>query len=464
MAQPQRHRLLQGYPMLPLMRRHQGARPVLDSARPLIVGVLPHPFCNPKRRGCGFCTFPHEPFRRANADKVVDAVIAETQSLLDSHAHLAERTVHGLYFGGGTANLTPPAAFSRLLATLSKGFDLRQAEVTLEGVPIYFIARRFALLEQLMSVPARHRRISMGIQTFDTRLLEQMGRSAFGGIDEVRNTVRWCQARGMTVSGDLLFNLPGQSLAEMVSDVLAAVDVGLDQICLYNLVLYEGLGTPWSHDPEMLAACPDNLRACQHWLRLRELLLEQGYVQTTLTNFERASLPEQRRFHYEHQSFSIERYDGLGLGPGAISCFSSDELQSSFKAVNTAGSRQYVDAIRDAGHATALGFDYDPLDRKLLLLTRGLPLLSLDRRRYTRLFGSDVADDFAPVLDAARRADLLTFSERAIELTPKGMFFADAIAGLLAEDRVAEVRAAAAGHRSVTQLAVMNDSMGSHMG
>ena len=55
-------------------------------------------------------------------------------------------------------------------------------------------------------------------------------------------------ARDMTVSADLLFNLPGQSLTEMKEDVSQAVDLGLDQICLYHLVLFRGLATPWARD------------------------------------------------------------------------------------------------------------------------------------------------------------------------------------------------------------------------
>ena len=112
LAGPQRHRLLQGYPMLPLMRpavaaerggfmerrvdgelgplpfphlqgkmaEHRAAsEPAwieLDASRPLLVGVLPHSQCNPRVEGCGFCTFPHDRFDkqllRLSAGTVVD--------------------------------------------------------------------------------------------------------------------------------------------------------------------------------------------------------------------------------------------------------------------------------------------------------------------------------------------------------------------------------------------------------
>lgn len=78
---PQRHRLLQGYPLPPLMvpyDRARGYEPVrLDQSRPLIVGVLPHASCNPTVQGCGYCTFPHEEFRAAEVRETVRSVVRE---------------------------------------------------------------------------------------------------------------------------------------------------------------------------------------------------------------------------------------------------------------------------------------------------------------------------------------------------------------------------------------------------
>ena len=52
----------------------------------------------------------------------------------------------------------------------------------------------------------------------------------------------------MTVSADLLFNLPGQFLSDVKDDVSQAVNLGLDQICLYHLVLFRGIAASWARD------------------------------------------------------------------------------------------------------------------------------------------------------------------------------------------------------------------------
>ncbi|RME70422.1 MAG: hypothetical protein D6776_11695 [Planctomycetota bacterium] len=120
LAEPQRHRLLQGYPMLPVMRAAHRGRPLedveIDTTRRLIVGVLPHPFCNPRVSGCGFCTFPHERFNRTAAVQTTQAVAREVTARATGLPELYRRRVDALYFGGGTANLTPPEAFRQSAA------------------------------------------------------------------------------------------------------------------------------------------------------------------------------------------------------------------------------------------------------------------------------------------------------------------------------------------------------------
>ena len=51
----------------------------------------------------------------------------------------------------------------------------------------------------------------------------------------------------------MLFNLPGQSQDEMLADARAAADLGLEQICFYHLVMFDGLDTEWSRDRSLLA-------------------------------------------------------------------------------------------------------------------------------------------------------------------------------------------------------------------
>ena len=445
MARTQRHRLLQGYPMAPLMKPVRAKasldRVPFDDGRPLIVGVLPHPFCNPQVRGCGFCTFPHQSYKSSAAGAVASSVADEIRAFARRRPGVSKRRVDGVYFGGGTATLTPPDAFARLCAELSNAFTLEHAEVTLEGVPVHFLARAELLDILERELACRHRRLSMGVQTFDRAQLARMGRTAFGTREEIAQVVARAHARGMTASADLLCNLPGQTLEEMRADIRTAAAIGFDQICLYHLVLVPDLPVPWAQDRSILDALPDMATAFANWRALRELLLELGFVQATLTNFERAEVhASSRRFVYEACSFDPGVYDGVGFGPEAISCFSSPNGQSGVKWINASDSEVYRKSIAAHGQAPALLHEYDDVDMRLLHLTRSLPLLSISRAPHRDRFGIDLVEEFAGEIAALSEAGLVAVGPDRLALTVAGMFFADSVAGLLAWVRASAVR------------------------
>lgn len=475
MARPQRHRLLQGFPAVPAMvpisprddndlgghfgrkrRRHldgslerslgrgvdgtledsvdDSEPPLLtvDRTRGLIVGVIPHTQCVPQREACGFCTFPHDTAGKRSREEMVEAVARDIDTLCAGE-HLRGRRVDAIYLGGGTANLASPEEIGLLVQCLGKHLDIADAELSLEGTPALFAQWFSSHLKNLARQPCSHRRISMGIQTFDAGFLGQMGRARFGDAALVAKIVKRCRDLDITTSGDLLFNLPGQSDAQMDADVDTAVACGLDQICLYNLVLYEGLGTPWSEDPQLVRQMPDNATACASWLRLRDKLLNAGYVQSTLTNFERADVAHgPRGFRYEVASFTPEGFDGVGFGPLSISTVVDWPGLRGLKLMR----RKSV--ARPPWSGDDLYFRYGPEDLRLLFLTRSLAKTSFSRATYRTLFGSDVTDDFAAPLAALSAEGLLAVDGDTdgdtVTLSPRGMFFSDAVVSLLALD------------------------------
>ena len=472
MSKPQRHRLLHGFPLAAAMpfasdevRKMSDANDERFSLgqhpdRELLVGVLPHSFCNPKIAGCGFCTFPHEDFSSLKAAVVVNGVIREIESRTTSAPHLIGRSIHGLYFGGGTANLTPAAPFRNLCRKLNEVFDLSQAEVTLEGVPAYFLNRKPLLLDILPEeLAARHFRISMGVQTFSRSRLEHMGRLAFGGPEVFAEVVANAHARGMTASADLLFNLPGQSLSEMKDDVSHAVNLGLDQICVYHLVLFRGMAAPWARDTRLLASLPENETASRNWEALREHLLAQGYHQTTLTNFERCDLQnDPRRYLYELMSFQPDRFDVLGFGPSGISCCEQTPGSSALKTMNPESAVEYLQAVQRGGTVWNRYYEFASSDLRLLHATRQLSALRIDRRRYLKALGSDVCNDYAEELETLEREGLLDVTDAAVSLTTRGMFYADSVAAVLAHRQLGRGR-----DTPGLQRVSLNDNSGGHM-
>ena len=236
---------------------------------------------------------------------------------------------------------------------------------------------------------------------------------------------------GFTVSGDMLFNLPAQSLEEMKADVRRAVEIGLDHLGLYHLVLFSGLGTAWSREPALLSSLPSNEEAAGNWLDLRNCSHDHGFYQTTLTNFERQELRgRERRFVYEELSFRPDRYDMLGFGPTGISY--ADSGLAAVKVINPDDASSYIAAVDRGRPAWDRAFRYGYRDLRVFHLTRRLAALKIGRLDYQRDFGSDPIDDFPHEINALEAERLVHVSRESIEPTLLGMFYADSIASLLA--------------------------------
>jgi oxygen-independent coproporphyrinogen-3 oxidase len=236
----------------------------------------------------------------------------------------------------------------------------------------------------------------------------------------------------MTVSGDLLFNLPGQSLSEMLEDVAIGSQMGFDQLCLYHLVLFRGLGTAWSRKPELVSSLPDNETAVANWKELRLAMFQQGFYQATLTNFERNALKnDARRFIYEINSFKPGTHDMLGFGPSAISFSMRAEAGTALKTMNPESSVDYMQAHRKALPIWNRYFDFDSEAFRLLYVTRQLSKLAITFSSYRYLLGTNVLTDFADEWRVLERHRLIEIDDAGIRLTERGMFFSDTVASVL---------------------------------
>jgi oxygen-independent coproporphyrinogen-3 oxidase len=189
----------------------------------------------------------------------------------------------------------------------------------------------------------------------------------------------------------------------------------------------------------MLASLPSNSEACANWLAVRERLMERGFVQATLTNFERAEVRgTPRSFRYEPYGFSPERYDILGVGPAALNVF--DGGRGWLKTANPEGASDYL-AARARGYTAERFLALGAWDQRLLYLTRKVATLGIDRSGYRAWFKRDPFEDFGRELTALLDAGLLSEEGERLALTPEGMFYGDTVAGTLAWRQVQAMRA-----------------------
>jgi len=252
-------------------------------------------------RKCPYCDFNSHEFKGGTPpfDAYVDALLAD----LDQDLPLVwGRTVHSVFFGGGTPSLFPADAIERILQGASSRLRFApEAEITLETNPGTAEHGRFEDYRR-----AGVNRISFGIQTFDDATLKKLGRihdsaQAAAAVDLARN------AGFDNFNLDLMYALPDQTLAMAEADVLRAIDLAPTHISHYQLTLEPN--TVFAARPP--TGIPDDDLAWDMQERCQALLADAGYAQYEVSAYARAG--RQCAHNLNYWRFG----DYLGIGAGA---------------------------------------------------------------------------------------------------------------------------------------------------
>ena len=267
--------------------------------RPL--GLYLHvPFCAAK---CAYCDFYSLPRGQERMDAYTAAVcrhLAEAAPQADRHR------VDTVYFGGGTPSSLGPKRLLVLLGAVKKRYRLAgDAEITLEANPDS--AGDWRALRALRR--AGFNRISLGVQSSDDAILRQIGR--------VHTWEQACQAsRAVRRAGfdnfslDLIYGLPGQTMAVWRQTLSDALSLSPEHISAYGLKLEPG--TPLYQRRESLPLPDDDLQA-DMYLYAVDFLAENGYEQYEISNFAKPGRASRHNLKY----WRMEEY--AGFGPGAHS-------------------------------------------------------------------------------------------------------------------------------------------------
>jgi oxygen-independent coproporphyrinogen-3 oxidase len=229
----------------------------------------------------------------------VDALLAE----LELERGLLAGKVDTVFLGGGTPTFTEPAALARLLAGLPPA-----AETTVEANPETVTPGLAALLRE-------HgvNRVSLGAQSFQPHLLETLERRA--RPDDVRAAVPTLREAGVdNVSLDLIYGIPGQSLADLERDLAEAIALEPEHLSCYELEAKPGTRFTHAHGNEL----ERQAEAMEDYFeRVVEALTEAGYRWYETANFCRVD--GERDLRAQHNLGYWLGRDYLGIGVGAVS-------------------------------------------------------------------------------------------------------------------------------------------------
>ena len=185
------------------------------------------PWCLKK---CPYCDFNSHELNTPELPEqwYLDALVADLEAAL---ALVWGRTVHSIFIGGGTPSLFSPRAIDRLLADIRARLRLApDCEVTLEANPGTFEKDRFRAFRS-----AGVTRLSVGVQSFNDAHLKALGRvhdraQALAAVEEAAQSFD-------TFNLDIMYALPGQTLAGLREDMATALAVQSPHISIYHLTI-----------------------------------------------------------------------------------------------------------------------------------------------------------------------------------------------------------------------------------
>jgi putative oxygen-independent coproporphyrinogen III oxidase len=267
------------------------------SALPPLSLYVHLPWCLKK---CPYCDFnSHEQPNELPEQRYLDAVRADLESALPL---IWGRGVHSIFIGGGTPSLFAPSSIDRLLADIRARLRLEaDCEVTLEANPGTFEKDRFRAYRD-----AGVTRLSIGVQSFNDEHLKALGRvhdraQALAAVEEAAKAFD-------TFNLDIMYALPGQTLAQLDQDLDTALQFAPPHISIYHLTI-----EPNTYFAKYPPTVPEDDEAYAMLDRITERVGDAGLERYEVSAYARAN--HRCKHNLNYWQFG----DYLGIGAGAHS-------------------------------------------------------------------------------------------------------------------------------------------------
>lgn len=240
------------------------------------VAYLHIPFCE---NHCLFCGFYQNPWRSNQSEVYADAIIEEIKASKDQPSH-SGHPLHAVYFGGGTPTALDTPDLCRIIEAVHTYLPLApDCEITIEG-RIF----SFPLEKAKACFDAGANRISLGVQTFDSKLRRRVGRKVSG--EQARDFLSELVAldQGAVVI-DLIYGFPEQSLDSWRQDVEIASELGLDGVDLYSLSLLPSSPLAMAIDKGKFSTLPKHDELGQYYQIGQDVLAQKGWMDISTTHW-----------------------------------------------------------------------------------------------------------------------------------------------------------------------------------
>ena len=358
------------------------------------------PFCT---QICYYCDFSKVFIKNQPVDSYLEHLIEE----YDSYDIKKLRT---LYIGGGTPTALSARQLAFLLEKLTDKLDLSYLEeLTIEANPGDLDQEKIAVLKD-----SPVNRVSLGVQTFNDRMLKQIGRS-HSEKDIYENIANLKKAGFDNISIDLIYALPKQTMEDVKINVAKAIALDIPHMSLYSLIL-------------------ENHTVFMNRMRRGKLPLPKEDLEAEMFEYIIAELEKAGFEHYEISNFSKPGFESrhnlmywdnaeyYGIGAGASGYVNGVRYK------NHGPIRHYLQAV-EAGNARVQEEMLTLKEKMEEEMFLGLRKKSgVSKKRFEEKFGISFEDQYGAVVSELTEQGLLVPDRDIVRMTKQGLFLGDTVA------------------------------------
>ncbi|MDU5333587.1 radical SAM family heme chaperone HemW [Enterococcus sp.] len=356
------------------------------------------PFCE---HICYYCDFNKVFLEEQPVDEYIEALLKEARlSLIQNPVNKMET----LYVGGGTPTSLNAEQLDRLLSGLREILPYNKGEFTVEANPGDLSADKLDVMKNYGV-----NRLSMGVQTFDDRLLKKIGRKHTA--QDVYDTIRLLEEKNFSnVTIDLIYALPGQSLESFRDTVERALALDLPHYALYSLILEnQTMFMNWVRRGKM--QLPEQELEAQMYAETIEAMEKAGRKQYEISNFAKPGFESQHNLVY----WNNQNYFGLGAG---ASGYLGDRRYK-----NRGPIQHYLKSLND-DQLPILEEEYltqkEQIEEEMFLGLR--KILGVEKSVFEARFGQTIMEIYGDAVEKLKRQKLLVETDSRVFLTKEGLF------------------------------------------
>ncbi|HFI0085804.1 TPA: radical SAM family heme chaperone HemW [Streptococcus suis] len=359
------------------------------------------PFCT---QICYYCDFSKVFIQNQPVDEYLSGLMEEVK-------FYDLPTLRTLYIGGGTPSALSADQLDYLLTNLENLLDLSQLEeFTIEANPGDLTADKIEVLKK-----SKCNRVSLGVQTFDDRMLKKIGRSH--NQAQIYETIASLKAAGFhNISIDLIYALPGQTMEQVKDNVAKALELDIPHMSLYSLILENHTVFMNRQRRGNLHLPNEDVESDMFDYILRELE-KNGFEHYEISNFTKPG------FESRHNLMYWDNAEYYGLGAGASGYLDGMRYR------NRGPIQHYLKSIPEKGHSR-LHEEFlsktEQMEEEMFLGLRKKTGVSIER--FEEKFGISFEERYGQVVRDLINEGLLQEENHWLRMTKKGLFLGDTVA------------------------------------